>query len=157
MHGSRGCFGCCNKSPLVISLDEPPKGLNIKDQHVKKQSLTEYFWSASPSDMDNSAFPSHRSISSISTVNQSLDTCSSSGAIQAEFVNHGLLLWNQIRQQWAENKGSVKQTHREGPKLSSNATYESLLSSNKPFPEPIPLPEMVDFLIDVWEQDGLYD
>ncbi|KAK1576127.1 hypothetical protein Q3G72_004175 [Acer saccharum] len=51
----------------------------------------------------------------------------------------GLLLWNQTRQRcW-------------------NATYDSLLGSNKPFPQPIPLPEMVDFLVDVWEQEGMYD
>ncbi|KAH9614385.1 hypothetical protein KSS87_011930 [Heliosperma pusillum] len=38
-----------------------------------------------------------------------------------------------------------------------NATYGNLLGTNKPFPQPIPLPEMVDFLVDVWEQEGLYD
>ncbi|MFQ6644892.1 hypothetical protein Gotur_019942, partial [Gossypium turneri] len=38
-----------------------------------------------------------------------------------------------------------------------NATYENLLGSNKPFPQPIPLSEMIDFLVDVWEQEGLYD
>lgn len=69
-----------------------------------------------------------------------------------------------------------------------NATYESLLATNKAFPQPVPLPvsflwtrlfpqllllerdstlfwlftefkwqEMVDFLVDVWEQEGLYD
>uniref|UniRef100_A0A453EBK8 Gag1-like clamp domain-containing protein n=1 Tax=Aegilops tauschii subsp. strangulata TaxID=200361 RepID=A0A453EBK8_AEGTS len=38
-----------------------------------------------------------------------------------------------------------------------NAAYESLLGSNKPFPQPIPLHEMVDFLVDIWEQEGLYD
>ncbi|PVH66585.1 hypothetical protein PAHAL_1G287600 [Panicum hallii] len=38
-----------------------------------------------------------------------------------------------------------------------NATYESLLGSNKPFSQPIPLGEMVDLLVDAWEQEGLYD
>lgn len=63
-----------------------------------------------------------------------------------------------------------------------NAAYESLLGSNKPFAQPIPLhvrsnafhltiimqwhtastlivelQEMVDFLVDIWEQEGLYD
>jgi len=38
-----------------------------------------------------------------------------------------------------------------------NASYESLLGNNKPFPQPIPLAEMVDFLVDIWEQEGLYD
>ncbi|KAF3447117.1 hypothetical protein FNV43_RR12297 [Rhamnella rubrinervis] len=38
-----------------------------------------------------------------------------------------------------------------------NATYESLLGTSKPFPQPIPLSEMIEFLVDVWEQDGLFD
>ncbi|XP_057799935.1 uncharacterized protein LOC131015540 isoform X4 [Salvia miltiorrhiza] len=109
--------------------------------------------------MDNSAFPSHRSVSSISTSNQTLDTHSSTGGTSnsSEFVNHGLLLWNQTRQQWVGSKGSQKPGQAQEPKLSFNATYESLLGTNKPFPQPIPLTEMVDFLVDVWEQEGLYD
>nr|GEX18323.1 mitotic spindle assembly checkpoint protein MAD2B-like isoform X1 [Tanacetum cinerariifolium] len=41
--------------------------------------------------------------------------------------------------------------------LSWNATYDNLLGTNKPFSRPIPLPEMVNFLVDIWEQEGLYD
>ncbi|KAH6761404.1 hypothetical protein C2S51_018353, partial [Perilla frutescens var. frutescens] len=142
---SRGCLGCCTKPPLVISVDEPSKGLKIQGQRVKKHSLTEDFWSPTSDDMDNSAFPSHRSISSISTSNQNLDTHSSTGGTSnsSEFVNHGLLLWNQTRQQWIGNIGnkvSEKSEQAPEPKLSFNATYESLLGTNKPFPQPIPLP-----------------
>uniref|UniRef100_A0A0A9HSW0 Gag1-like clamp domain-containing protein n=1 Tax=Arundo donax TaxID=35708 RepID=A0A0A9HSW0_ARUDO len=42
-------------------------------------------------------------------------------------------------------------------KTSWNATYESLLGSYKPLTQPIPLHEMVDFLVDIWEQESLYD
>ncbi|XP_011081562.1 uncharacterized protein LOC105164579 isoform X2 [Sesamum indicum] len=156
---NRGCLGCCTKPPLVISVDEPSKGLKIQGQRVKNRSFTEDFWSTSSGDIGNSAFPSHRSMSSISTSNQTLDTHSSTGgpSNSAEFVNHGLLLWNQTRQQWVGNKGSEKHIQSHEPKLSWNATYESLLGTNKPFPQPIPLAEMVDFLVDVWEQEGLYD
>lgn len=109
--------------------------------------------------MDNSAVQSQGSISSISTINQTLDP--NNGALitnPSEFVNHGFLLWNQTRQRWLGNKRSENrpQQNRE-PKLSWNATYESLLGSNKPFPQRIPLAEMVDFLVDVWEQEGMYD
>ncbi|CAN0838626.1 hypothetical protein LINGRAHAP2_LOCUS2258 [Linum grandiflorum] len=38
-----------------------------------------------------------------------------------------------------------------------NASYESLLGSRNRFTRPVPLSEMVDFLVDVWEQEGLYD
>ncbi|XP_073032353.1 uncharacterized protein [Primulina eburnea] len=149
--------GCCVKPPLVISVDEPSKGLKIQGQRVKKHNLTEDFWSTSSGTMDHSAFQSHRSISSISTSNQTFDAHSSAGSSNhpSDFVNPGLLLWNQTRQQWIGNKRSQK--HVQEPKLSWNATYESLLGTNKPFPQPIPLAEMVDFLVDVWEQEGLFD
>ncbi|KAG6388083.1 hypothetical protein SASPL_153280 [Salvia splendens] len=124
---NRGCLGCCTKPPLVISVDEPSKGLEIQGQRVKRHSLTEDFWSPSSGDMDNSGFPSHRSVSSMSTLNQTLDT-------------NGLLLWNQTRQQWVGNKGPQKSGQEaQEAKLSFNTTYEGLLGSNKPFPQPIPL------------------
>ncbi|CAI9096658.1 OLC1v1032857C1 [Oldenlandia corymbosa var. corymbosa] len=156
-----GCLGCCAKPPLIISVDEPNKGLKIQGQRVKKASVTEDFWSSSTCEMDNnSTFPSQRSVSSISTSTQTLDPNSSSGSMcqSSEFVNHGLLLWNQTRQQWIKDKESkTKPKETQDAKLCWNATYESLLGSNKPFPQPIPLPEMVDFLVDIWEQEGLYD
>ncbi|CAD6232993.1 unnamed protein product [Miscanthus lutarioriparius] len=70
--------------------------------------------------------------------------------------NNGLILWEQTRQEWTEIRSlrpKVKQVRE--PVLSWNAAYESLLGSNKPFPQPIPLHEMVDFLVDIWEQEGL--
>ncbi|KAJ0101382.1 hypothetical protein Patl1_06028 [Pistacia atlantica] len=38
-----------------------------------------------------------------------------------------------------------------------STAYEELLCNNQPFPEPIPLPEMVDFLVDIWHDQGLFD
>ncbi|GAU23157.1 hypothetical protein TSUD_306050 [Trifolium subterraneum] len=40
--------------------------------------------------------------------------------------------------------------------LSWNATYETLLGTNKPFPRRIPLGEMVEFLVDIWELEGIW-
>ncbi|CAL1388117.1 unnamed protein product [Linum trigynum] len=100
-------------------------------------------------------------MSSISTLNQPLDPCSNAGSSSnpPEFVNHGLLLWNQTRQQWLANKLTQSKTQSQvrEPTISWNSSYESLLGSNKPFTRPVPLAEMVDFLVDVWEQEGLYD
>ncbi|CAK7353680.1 unnamed protein product [Dovyalis caffra] len=109
--------------------------------------------------MENSAVHSQRSLSSISTLNQPLDSYSIAGSTSnpPELVNRGLLLWNQTRQQWFGNKKPQNKTQVREPTISWNATYESLLGSNKPFSRPIPLAEMVDFLVDVWEQEGLYD
>ncbi|GKV03268.1 hypothetical protein SLEP1_g15602 [Rubroshorea leprosula] len=156
MHGSRGCFGCFGKDPVITAVDEPSKGLKIQGRPVKKSSISEDFWGTSTGEMDNSTIQSQRSISSISISNQSLDP-SSSTSNPSEFVNHGLLLWNQTRQQWLANKRSERQTELRQPAISWKATYESLLGTNKPFPRSVPLPEMVDFLVDVWEQEGLYD
>ncbi|XP_038899929.1 uncharacterized protein LOC120087116 isoform X1 [Benincasa hispida] len=124
--------------------------------------------------MDNIANQSQGGDSSIKT--NRLQGDSSESNVPTAFVNHvlvvGLLLWNQTRQHWVQNRKSGNKEHliRE-PKLNThclcmpksfwlcswNATYDSLLGSNKPFPQPIPLGEMVDFLVDAWEQEGLYD
>ncbi|XP_026454544.1 uncharacterized protein LOC113355810 isoform X2 [Papaver somniferum] len=157
---SRGCLGCCTKPAPIIAVDEPSKGLRIQGRTVKKPSISEDFWSTSTCEMDNSAIQSQRSVSSISTSNQTLDSQSGAGSTSnpPEFVNHGLLLWNQTRQQWIGNRNSGNPTPQvQEPRLSWNATYDSLLGTNKLFPQPIPLSEMVDFLVDVWEQEGMYD
>lgn len=70
----------------------------------------------------------------------------------------GLLLWYQIRQKWIENKKLVKHLQQLlEPRIHWNATYDSLLGSDKRFSKPVPLGEMVDFLADIWEQEGMYD
>ncbi|XP_021298266.1 uncharacterized protein LOC110427153 isoform X2 [Herrania umbratica] len=155
-----GCLGCYKRPSFNPLVNESSKGLKVQEQTVRKASISEDFWTTSTCDMDNSAVQSQGSISSISTSNQTLDLHGSAASANApsEFVNHGLLLWNQTRQRWVGNKKSGNRP-RQGrePKLNWNATYESLLGSNKPFPQPIPLAEMIDFLVDIWEQEGLYD
>ncbi|XP_021738614.1 uncharacterized protein LOC110705086 isoform X1 [Chenopodium quinoa] len=158
LFNSSGCLGCFTRPQLIIAVDEPSKGLKIQGRSVKKTSLPDDIWSSSY-EMDNSAVQSQRSISSMSASNQNLDPHGGSGSTSnpSEFVNNGLLLWNQMRQQWVGDRKSRNQPKMREPRLSWNATYETLLGTNKPFPQPIPLPEMVDFLVDVWEQEGLYD
>ncbi|KAK6290235.1 hypothetical protein POUND7_001776 [Theobroma cacao] len=41
--------------------------------------------------------------------------------------------------------------------VSWTTTYEDLLCSTEPFQQSIPLAEMVDFLVDIWHEEGLYD
>ncbi|XP_044463228.1 uncharacterized protein LOC123194130 [Mangifera indica] len=155
-----GCFGCCNKPTPIIAVDEPSKGLKIQGRTVKKFIISDDFWSSSTCDLENSAVQSQRSISSISISNQALNHCSGNNGASShsEFVNHGLLLWNQVRLQWIGSSKSKNQNqHGCEANPSWPATYESLLGSRNPFPRPIPLNEMVDFLVDVWEHEGLYD
>ncbi|GLU22090.1 hypothetical protein SLE2022_381870 [Rubroshorea leprosula] len=157
---SSGCLACLTKHALKSLVDDPSQGLKVQGQTVKKPSISEDFWTSSTCNMENSRVQSQGSISSISISNQAVDQHGGSGSANSptEFVNHGLILWNQTRQRWVGNKKSENQTRQiREPKLNWNATYDSLLGSNKPFPQPIPLAEMVDFLVDVWEQEGLYD
>ncbi|KAL2479656.1 hypothetical protein Adt_32622 [Abeliophyllum distichum] len=152
------CFGCCTKPQPIIAVDEPSKGLRIQGLVVKKPSISEDFWSTSTYDNDNSTVQSQRSLSSISISNQkSHNTGISSTSEHSEFINHGLLLWNQSRLQWVDNKTSQSRGKVQDPVLSWNASYESLLGTSKRFPQLIPLSEMVDFLVDIWDQEGLYD
>ncbi|KAL5559798.1 hypothetical protein UlMin_036009 [Ulmus minor] len=154
-----GCLGCFTGPKLVTAVDEPSKGLKIQGQPVKKSSVSEDFWSTSTIEMENSEVQCQRSISSTSASNHALDPNSNSTRTSNphEFVNNGLLQWNQTRQQWIGDKKSSKKPQVQEPRISWNATYESLLGTNKPFPEPIPLSEMIDFLVDIWEREGLYD
>ncbi|KAG5137260.1 hypothetical protein JHK82_021991 [Glycine max] len=158
---SSGCVGCYKRPSLSPTVDVPSKGLATQSNVVRKPSSSEDFWTTSTHDMDNSAVQSQGSISSASLTNQAVVShagSSKSSTNPTEFVNHGVILWNQTRQRWVGNKKPENQTQQlQEPKLSWNATYESLLGSNKPFRQPIPLAEMVDFLVDIWEQDGLYD
>ncbi|XP_050219971.1 uncharacterized protein LOC126670313 isoform X1 [Mercurialis annua] len=157
---SRGCFGCCAKPLTSITADHPSKQLRNQDQTAKQHNnITDDFWTTSAGEMDYSGVQSQRSISSLSALNQPLDACTDVGSTSnpSEFVNHGLLLWKQSRQQWLSNKKLPNKTQVREPTISWNATYESLLGTSKPFPQRIPLAEMVDFLVDVWEQEGLYD
>lgn len=160
-YGSSGCVGCYKRPTLSSTVDVPAKGVATKGSSVRKLSSSEDFWTTSTHDMDNSAVQSQGSISSASLTNQAVvphASSSKNSTNPTEFVNHGLILWNQTRQRWVGNKKSENRTQQlREPKLSWNATYESLLGSNKPFRQPIPLAEMVDFLVDIWEQDGLYD
>ncbi|CAL0330499.1 unnamed protein product [Lupinus luteus] len=155
-----GCFGCCMKPTPIIAVDEPAKGLKIQGQTVRKPTISDGFWSSSTCDLDNSTIQSQRSISSLSTLNQVLyhSNGTSTAGTNSEFVNQGLILWNESRLHWTESSRSRKpsQQKRE-PVLNWNATYESLLGTRQPFRKSLPLSEMVKFLVDVWEHEGMHD
>ncbi|KAG7965645.1 hypothetical protein I3843_08G011800 [Carya illinoinensis] len=160
---SRGCLGCYPKPKLTTSVDEPSKGRTQRQgQSVKKSSVLEELWSTNTCEMDNSAVHSQISISS----NQALDFGGCVGRMSnpPEFINHGKLIF--INFFYSQSDWCVQFV---SPYISyvlavtswnlfwNDATYENLLTSKKPFPQPIPLPEMINFLVGIWEQDGLYD
>ncbi|CAL0325954.1 unnamed protein product [Lupinus luteus] len=137
-----GCVGCYREPTLKRELVMASKSSINQEKAVNKISSSDDFWTTSTLDMDNSAVQSQGSISSISQTNQVAAPQGGSLKIgnQTEFVNHGLILWNQSRQHWIGNKKPDTRTQQlREPKLSWNATYESLLGNNKPFRQPIPL------------------
>lgn len=145
-----GCLGSDGKTKLTSSFHQPLNEKKHLDHLVHKAKLSADFWTTSTRDMENyGAAQSQGSISSISTSSQTPDAHGAANTnSHSEFVNHGFICWNQTRQQWVGCKIPEKQPKQLlEPKLSWNATYDSLLGSNKPFPKPIPLAEMVDFLV----------
>ncbi|XP_047309884.1 uncharacterized protein LOC124913335 [Impatiens glandulifera] len=133
-----GCLGCWESTTH-------PNGDGIL---VRKPSASEGFWSTSNYDLDNNGLLSQRSMSFLILPNLNEPS---------EFVNHGLLLWNQTRLQWVGSKKSENREKNRNPTISWNATYDTLLGSNKRFARSIPLSEMVEFLEDVWEEECLYE
>ncbi|XP_048322079.1 uncharacterized protein LOC107431899 isoform X1 [Ziziphus jujuba] len=101
------------------------------------------------------------------------------------FVNHAEIAWHEMRKEWVGDAShKPRRAPREpimreislipmklinylvqGLKKSNcgififslTTTYEDLLLSSEPFQQPIPLAEMVDFLVDIWLEEGLYD
>ncbi|KAJ7976909.1 Zinc finger protein [Quillaja saponaria] len=73
------------------------------------------------------------------------------------FINHAEIAWHQRRREWV---GDQSQNLRRPPGeqiMSLTTTYEDVLLSTEPFQHRIPLAEMVDFLVDIWHEEGLYD
>ncbi|URE01153.1 hypothetical protein MUK42_02083 [Musa troglodytarum] len=60
-------------------------------------------------------------------------------ANNVSFVNQGAIAWSEMRREWVGDRS--KRPHRapREPTISWCATYEDLLSTNRPFPQPIPL------------------
>ncbi|CAL5389435.1 unnamed protein product [Camellia sinensis] len=73
------------------------------------------------------------------------------------FINHAELAWHQSRKAWIGDRSRESQRVPREPIMSWNTSYEDLLLSSEPFQQPIALAEMVDFLVDIWHEEGLYD
>ncbi|XP_022842674.1 uncharacterized protein LOC111366199 [Olea europaea var. sylvestris] len=73
------------------------------------------------------------------------------------FVNHAAIAWQESRRKWIGDISQRSERMPKDPIISWSMTYEDVLSTNDPFSEPIPLSEMVDFLVDIWQDEGLFD
>ncbi|XLU47022.1 uncharacterized protein LOC107476346 [Arachis duranensis] len=73
------------------------------------------------------------------------------------FVNHAEIAWHQMRKEWVGNQSKKLQRSLKDSIMSLTTSYEDMLLSTEAFPLPIPLADMVDFLVDFWHDGGLYD
>ncbi|KAL9273540.1 hypothetical protein AKJ16_DCAP21560 [Drosera capensis] len=135
---SRSCFSCFVKPHDVVTVDKPSKGLKIQGKVMKKANVSEEIWSTSTGVMESSGVQSQQT-----------------GNFPNKLRPAGLLLWNQARQQWVGAKRARKQTKTQKPGLCRNPTFESLLETNSRFQRPVPLSEVVDFLVEVWKKEGM--
>ncbi|XP_038886790.1 uncharacterized protein LOC120076904 [Benincasa hispida] len=73
------------------------------------------------------------------------------------FINQAAIRWHEGRKKWVDKNSQQQQRMERESIISWSTAYEDLLSTHEPFSEPIPLPEMVDFLVDIWHDEGLFD
>ncbi|XP_064964635.1 uncharacterized protein LOC135673634 [Musa acuminata AAA Group] len=136
----------------------PPKKRNIGQLSIQKKRQ----WSSSPEPevMENNVSNSLSLVTNVSscptTVNDETKLLEEN-ANNVSFVNQGAIAWNEMRRAWVGDRSKKPHRAPREPTISWCATYEDLLSTNRPFPQPIPVSEMVDFLVDIWQEEGLYD
>ncbi|KAL0486332.1 hypothetical protein AKO1_002016 [Acrasis kona] len=78
-------------------------------------------------------------------------------AISQDLV--GVDRWNAIRQAWTAQQHIDKKKSKTTPyTVDVDTIVEHLVNPKKPaFAHPVPLPEMVNILMELWEADGLFD
>uniref|UniRef100_A0A0C9S8S5 TSA: Wollemia nobilis Ref_Wollemi_Transcript_3728_1007 transcribed RNA sequence n=1 Tax=Wollemia nobilis TaxID=56998 RepID=A0A0C9S8S5_9CONI len=154
-----GCVGGCAKPPPSITVERPSRRHSSRRGASGLFLLKKDWWSSSPEDMDNNVHNSHPIRNpSIGSTSQTEETQTpNSNADNSTFVNHALTMWNERRREWVGNRPQNRPQVPREPVISWNTTYDDLLTTNQPFPQPIPLSEMIDFLVDVWHEEGLYD
>ncbi|XP_052176046.1 uncharacterized protein LOC127790535 [Diospyros lotus] len=74
----------------------------------------------------------------------------------SSYVNHAEIAWHESRRVWVADQSQKSKKECQQNPTSSITEYEDLLASSKPFNHPIPLAEIVEFLVGTWHEDGLY-
>mmetsp|Transcript_17380 Transcript_17380/g.17467 ORF Transcript_17380/g.17467 Transcript_17380/m.17467 type:complete len:94 (+) Transcript_17380:210-491(+) len=75
------------------------------------------------------------------------------------FVNEGMERWEHLRKEWLKKRGTRPKSEVRAKNIDVGEVVERIFSNSSGgiLPEPIPLGQMIDILIDFWEADGLYD
>ncbi|XP_042444889.1 uncharacterized protein LOC122029825 isoform X1 [Zingiber officinale] len=153
-HGNSCCLG-------LLAETRSSSERTLKSPLKRDQSLIGWGsqWSSSSREMENNV----NNISLLDTHHPStpISACKDIKAAvintnNHSFVNQGAITWNEMRREWLGDS-SKRWRRRSEPSISWLSTYDDLLSTTQPFPQAIPLWEMVDFLVDIWHEEGLYD
>ena len=85
----------------------------------------------------------------------------------AEFRNEGLMRWEELRAEWLRPKNqseskqqkAAKDKNKQQREINAEDIAERIFSQNGGWQlaEPVPLSDMVDILIDFWQDEGLYE
>mmetsp|Transcript_58536 Transcript_58536/g.132542 ORF Transcript_58536/g.132542 Transcript_58536/m.132542 type:complete len:108 (+) Transcript_58536:259-582(+) len=79
----------------------------------------------------------------------------------SNFVNVGLILWEKSRAEWlkktVEAAGGMRRPC--AVELDVDLVIDRIFSpdSTGELPHPVPLPQLIDLMTDLWEADGLFD
>ena len=89
----------------------------------------------------------------------SLQQGNGSSSSSGVFVNPGLARWEQIRTEWLRPKGGNRARRFEPIEIDPDDIVERIFGQTASWQleKPVPLPQMVDVLVDLWESEGLYD
>lgn len=75
--------------------------------------------------------------------------------LATEFVNTGLALWERSRAEWLhQQQYNENVLPKHAHPLVVDEVIDTLFAGPLPFSQPIPLPQMVDILQDLWEAEG---
>lgn len=86
--------------------------------------------------------------------------------VPVEYRNEGLLRWEELRAEWLRPKNqseskqkAAKDKSKQQKDINAEDIAERIFSQNGGWQlsEPVPLNDMVDILIDFWQDEGLYE
>lgn len=160
MHGNSGCIGIRARTSSDTMVERS------STRHSSRRVLRGHnhhshrdWWATSSGEMENHAAsrrPREQNTPK-STPHRQEAAMLSNDPTSTTFVNHALVLWEEQRRQWIGSKAEAANVQIREPVLSAETTYDDLLTTSRPFPRPVPLPEMMQFLVEIWIQEGLYD
>uniref|UniRef100_A0A5B7AT18 Gag1-like clamp domain-containing protein n=1 Tax=Davidia involucrata TaxID=16924 RepID=A0A5B7AT18_DAVIN len=156
-------FSSCVRNPVTFQVAIPANTtLRLLKRNICQlllyHSKREWFFSPVMMEVNNGIPRSHekRPLEGSTSANEATKP-TENNASTSVFVNHAAIAWHEKRREWIGDQTQKLQRLPKDPIISWSMTYEDLLSTKEPFAEPIPLPEMVDFLVDIWYDEGLYD